>query len=107
LFQGRGWVPATARAAAASVTITPMLYLYNVLNQQTVVNGDQSFNPVGRFVTNPASPYYGQSGVEPGTERPDGTICQSSAPCTDNPNYRKAMAWTSPRRLRVALKVTF
>jgi hypothetical protein len=90
-----------------SVTITPMVYLYNVLNQQNTIRVDQLFNPGGSFVTNPASPFYGQAGVEPGTKRPDGTICESPTPCTDNPEYRKAVAWTNPRLLRVALKITF
>ena len=89
------------------VTITPMLYLYNVLNRQTVVTVDPLFNPGASFVTNPASPFYGQAGVEPGKERPDGTICQSSTPCTDNPEYRKATFRTNPRLLRAALKITF
>jgi hypothetical protein len=94
------------------VTITPMLYLYNVINRQTVVNVDQSFNPNGSFVTNPASPYYGRAGVEPGTARPDGTICESATPCTDNPDYLKARprnfsGRTNPRLLRAALKITF
>ena len=89
------------------VTITPMLYLYNVLNRQTVVNVDQLFNPNGNFVTNPASPFYGQAGFEPGTARPDGTICQSATPCTDNPDYLKASVRTNPRLLRAALKITF
>ena len=89
------------------VTITPMLYLYNVLNRQTVVNVDQLFNPNATFVTNPASPFYGQAGFEPGTRRPDGTICQSTTPCTDNPDYLKASVRTNPRLLRAALKITF
>jgi outer membrane receptor protein involved in Fe transport len=94
------------------VIITPMLYLYNVINRQTVVNVNQSFNPNGSFVTNPASPFYGQAGVEPGTARADGTICESATPCTDNPDYLKAQprnlsGRTNPRLLRVALKITF
>ena len=89
------------------VTITPMLYLYNVLNRQTVVNVDQLFNPNGNFVTNPASPFYGQAGIEPGKARPDGTTCQSATPCTDNPDYLKASVRTNPRFLRAALKITF
>jgi hypothetical protein len=95
-----------------AVTITPMLYVYNLINRQTVVNVNQNFTPNGSFVTNPASPYYGQAGVEPGTARSDGTICQSSTPCTDNPDYLKALprnqsGRTNPRLLRAALRVTF
>jgi len=90
------------------VTITPMLYLYNVLNRQTVVNVDQLFNPNGSFVTNPASPFYGQAGVQPGLPIGNGgPICQSATPCTDNPDYLKASTRTNPRLLRAALKITF
>ena len=49
------------------MTITPQAYLFNVLNRQTVTAYDTNFNPAGSFVTNPASPFYGQAGVEPGT----------------------------------------
>jgi hypothetical protein len=90
-----------------AVTITPTLYLFNVFNNQTVTLVDTPFNPNASFVTNPASPYYGQAGIEPGTDRGDGTICESPVPCTDYPGYRKAVTWTNPRLLRVALKVTF
>jgi hypothetical protein len=91
------------------VTITPMVYLYNVLNRQTIANVDQTFNPAGSFVTNTASPYYGQAGVEPGT---GACPASASAPCPDNPDYLKALSpsfsgRTNPRLLRVALKVTF
>jgi outer membrane receptor protein involved in Fe transport len=96
------------------VTITPMLYVFNVLNRQTPLTLDQTFNPNASFVTNPASPYYGQAGVEPGTAGPDGTVCQSSTPCTDNPDYLKVApntlgltSRTAPRLIRAALKITF
>ena len=89
------------------VTITPQIYVYNFLNRQTVNSIDEGFNPNGSFVTNPTSPYYGHAGVEPGTAGPDGTLCASSVPCTDNINYRKADGRVGPRVLRVAVKVAF
>ncbi|MCA1580568.1 MAG: TonB-dependent receptor [Acidobacteria bacterium] len=98
------------------VTITPQLYVFNVLNRQTVVGTDTRFNPNGSFVTNRNSPFYGQAGVEPGTTAPDGTRCTSSTPCTDNPDYRKASnvnlspgasARVDPRLFRAALKISF
>ena len=53
-------------------------------------------------MTNTASPFYGQAGIEPGTPG-----CENAtAPCTDNPDYKKAIQRT-PRLLRVALKITF
>ena len=58
------------------VTITPMFYVFNLLNRQTPTRYDQGFNPGGSFVTNPESPYYGQPGVEPGTGS-----CPASASC--------------------------
>ncbi|HYK43340.1 MAG TPA: TonB-dependent receptor, partial [Thermoanaerobaculia bacterium] len=87
------------------VTITPQAYLYNVLNRQTVTAFDTNFNSAGSFVTNPASPFYGQAGVEPGTAA--NCPVSASAPCTDNPDYGKAVQRVNPRLLRVALKVTF
>jgi len=87
------------------VTVTPQAYLYNVFNRQTVTAVDTNFNSAGSFVTNPASPFYGQAGVEPGTA----ATCPASAsgPCTDNPDYGKAVQRVNPRLLRIALKVTF
>ena len=87
------------------VTITPQAYLYNVLNRQTVTSIDSNFNTAGSFVTNPASPFFGLAGEEPGSAA--NCPATASAPCTDNPDYGKATARTNPRLLRVALKVTF
>ena len=91
------------------VTITPMLYVFNLINRQTVVNVDSVFNPGGSFVTNESSPYYGQPGIEPGT---GACPASATAPCTDNPDYLKASppnlsGRTNPRLLRAALKITF
>jgi len=94
-------------AHVGPVTVTPQLYVFNVLNRQTPTALDTTFNPFGSFVTNPTSPFFGQAGVEPGTAGPDGTICQSSTPCSDNPNYRKTIIRTNPRLFRAALKITF
>ena len=86
------------------VTVTPQMYVYNLLNRQTVTSvAGQGFNPGGSFVTNTASPFFGQAGIEPGTPG-----CENaSAPCTDNPDYNKAVLRNAPRLLRVALKITF
>jgi hypothetical protein len=91
------------------VTITPQLYIFNILNRQTVTGLDQNFNPRGSYVTTPTSPFFGQNGVEPGKKAPDGTLCpaSSTAPCTDNIDYRKATTRTGARLLRAALKITF
>jgi TonB dependent receptor len=89
------------------VTITPQIYIFNLLNRQTPFVYDQVFNPNASFVTNPASRFFGQAGVEPGTAGPDGVVCQSSTPCPDNPNYRKVIVRTNPRLFRAAVKITF
>ncbi len=90
--------------ALGPVTITPQLYLFNVLNRQTEFAIDTNFNPGGSIVTDPSSPFYGQPGQQPGT----GTCAASAAsPCTDNPDFLKTVSQTNPRLLRVALKVTF
>ena len=86
------------------VTITPTVYVFNLLNRQTPTRYDQSFNKGGSFVANPASPYYGQPGVEPGT---GSCPVSAKAPCSDNSDYGKATRFTSPRLVRAALKVAF
>jgi outer membrane receptor protein involved in Fe transport len=86
------------------VTVTPQVYLFNVLDRQTVVAYDNRWNPGASFVTDPTSPFFGEPGLAPG----EGTCSAAAAlPCTDNPDYMKAIQWTNPRLLRVALKVTF
>jgi hypothetical protein len=91
------------------VTITPQAYAFQLLNRQTTTAIDEGFNPNATFVIDPTSPFYGQTGVEPGTQGPAGNLCPANAtkPCTDNPNYRKTTAQISPRQFRFALKVTF
>ena len=86
------------------VTITPQVYLYNVLNNQFANSYDATWNPGGSFVTDTTSPLYGQPGLAPG----EGT-CPASATqaCPDNPDYLKVNQRNTPRLLRVALKVTF
>jgi hypothetical protein len=65
------------------VTITPQLYIFNLLDRQSETANDDGFNTVG------------------GAYTPTGT------PVNDNPDYRKTFARTSPRLFRGALKVTF
>jgi outer membrane receptor protein involved in Fe transport len=91
-------------ATVGPVTITPQLYLFNVLNRQTTVAYDTAFNFNGAIVTDATSPFFGQPGIEPGTGN---CPAASSAPCSDNPDFMKETVQTNPRLLRVALKVTF
>ncbi len=70
------------------VTVTPQVYLYNVLNRQTPTSVDATFNPGGSFDDDPTSPTYGEAVL-------------------DNPDYRKVNLRNNPRLLRVALKITF
>ena len=92
-------------------TITPQLYIFNILNKQTVTGIDQGFNRVyGNYVTDKSSPFYGQAGIAPGkTDTTSGITCPASAtaPCSDNADYRKATSRTDPRLIRAALKITF
>ncbi len=90
--------------ALGPVTVTPQVYVFNVLDRQTTVAVDSNFNYGGAIVTDPTSPFYGQPGQQPGT----GTCAASAtAPCSDNPDFLKTVVRTNPRLLRVALKVTF
>ncbi len=92
------------------VTVTPQLYIFNLLNRQTVTAIDQRYNIFATYVTNPKSPFLGQAGIEPGTTDPSSRIscpATASAPCTDNADYRKATARVGARFLRAALKISF
>lgn len=89
------------------ITVTPTAYVFNLLNRQTPTAYDQDFNPNGNFVTDKASPFYGQPGVEPGGPLPGGGTCTSNVPCSDNPYYRKVTARTLPRFFRFAVKIGF
>ena len=86
-----------------AVTITPQVFAYSVFNNQIINSYNTNFNPLGSFVGNTHSPYYGQAGVEPGTEG-----CPAGgAPCTDNVDYLKANGRSNARVIRFALKVAF
>src|SRR5262245_30911193 len=91
-------------ATIGPVTVTPQIYLFNVLNRQTTTAFDTAFNFNGAIVTDQSSPFYGQPGVEPGT---GSCPAAATAPCADNPDFGKEVFQTNPRLLRVALKVTF
>ena len=86
------------------VTITPQVYAFQLLNNQTATSIDQNFNVNGSFVTDPTSPLYGRPGLIP-----DGTCPVNSVTgtCSDNVNYRKTLTQTGPRQFRFALKVSF
>ena len=92
------------------VTVTPQLYIFQVLNRQTTTAIDTRYNFFGTFVTNPASPFYGQAGIEPGKTDPSSHItcpATATAACTDNADYRKTTTRVNPRLLRAALKISF
>ena len=88
---------------AGPVVITPMIFIFRLFNNQQPTRYDTAFNPYGSFVTNPASFWYGQPGVEPGT----GNCPAGGAPCSDNPNYMKVASRSLPRQLRAAIKIAF
>jgi len=91
-------------ATVGPVTITPQLYLFNVINKQLATSYDTQWNLNGSFVTDTTSSFYGQAGLEPGV----GTCpAVAVAPCTDNPDYGKITTRNNPRLFRAAIKVTF
>ena len=91
-------------ATVGPVTITPQLYLFNVINKQIATSYDTQWNLNGSFVTDTTSPFFGQAGLEPGV----GTCpAVAVAPCTDNPDYGKITTRNNPRLFRAAIKVTF
>ena len=91
------------------ITVTPVASVFNLLDRQTPIAYDQNFNPNASFVTDSSSPFFGQAGVAPGGALPGGGTCPSTAtaPCSDNPYYRKITARTDPRFFRFGLKISF
>ena len=87
------------------VTVTPMFYLYNVLNRQTANNVLQNFNEGASFVTNEDSPFYGQAGIEPGTSST--VLSPRRLPAPTRRTTARSPSASPPRLLRVALKITF
>lgn len=85
------------------VVVTPMIFVYNIFNNQIATLYNDGFNSNASFVTNPASPYYGQAGVEPGT----GNCPAGGGPCSDNQDYGKVANRTNNRVLRAAIKIAF
>ena len=69
------------------VTITPQVYLFNVINQPDRRPAmTRRSTRAASFVTDPTSPFYGQAGLAPG----EGTCSASAAaPCPDNQDYLK------------------
>jgi len=86
------------------VTITPQLYVFDLLNRQTVSAIDMRYNPNGSYVGDSSSPFFGQAGILPGQGSCPST---ATAPCPDNQDYRKATARVGARSLRAALKISF
>jgi hypothetical protein len=83
------------------VTITPQMYVFNVINKQIVTGIDERFNVFGNYVTNKNSPFFGQAGIEPGTTDPvSGVNCPASsqAPCSETwTTARPSPAWEPGR----------
>ena len=100
---GRGLSRSRTTGGSGAVTITPQLFVYTAFNNQIVNSYNTRFNPLGSFVDNPNSQYYGQAGVTPGT----GNCPAGGAPCTDNVDYLKADGRSDPRIVRFAVKMAF
>ena len=85
------------------MTITPQLYLFNVINQQIATSYDSS------GTQRQLRDGYDQPVLRSGRPGTRGGTCPAAAtaPCTDNPDYGKITTCNNPRLLRVAIKVTF
>ena len=91
------------------VTITPQLYVFNLLNRQTTTSTDQRYNIFGNFVTTKTSRSTARPASGGKTDPVSGITCPagSSAPCSDNADYKKAFSRAGQRLLRAALKISF
>jgi hypothetical protein len=86
------------------VTVTPQLYIFNLLNRQTITDQDFGYNTRGGTFCD--SSITVANGYDPATVascvgKPNGTAA------LDNVDYLKATNRTSPRLFRGALKISF
>ena len=90
---------------AGPLTITPTLYVFNLLNRQTPNDVVQTFNPNGAFVSRPGQSLFWAAGTGARTGKLSRFV--SGAVHGRFGRLQKSTQRLSPRLLRLALKITF
>ncbi len=86
---------------AGSVSITPIVDIFNVLNRQGVTGREELFNNLATLAGNDPKSGIGQPGCTAANASLTNTACAS------NPTYGKDIAWQTPRVFRVGARVSF
>lgn len=90
-------------ARFGSVSITPIVDIFNVLNRQGVTSREELFNNTGTLKgNNPANGPTQQNAAACA-----GDVSITNPACGSNPNYGKDIAFQLPRSIRIGARVSF
>ncbi len=84
-----------------SVSVTPILDVFNVLNRQGVLSREELFNNTGALPGNDPRSGIGQ----PGCTAQNASL--TNAACASNPTFGKDIGWQNPRVVRLGARVSF
>jgi hypothetical protein len=93
------------RLRLGSVTVTPVVDIFNLLNRQGVVSREELFNNDGSLEGNNPATQIGTA------SNPQCTAAVAASGfdlrCATNPNFGKDIAWQTPRVFRVGARISF
>ena len=84
-----------------SVSITPVVDVFNLLNRQGVLSREELFNNTGGTAGNDPRSGIGQ----PGCTAQNASL--TNVACASNPTYGKDIGWQNPRVVRLGARVSF
>ena len=84
-----------------TVSVTPILDVFNVLNRQGVLSREELFNNTGAVAGNDPRSGIGQ----PGCTAQNASL--TNAACASNPTFGKDIGWQNPRVVRLGARVSF
>ena len=84
-----------------SISITPIVDVFNLLNRQGVLSREELFNNTGSVAGNDPRSGIGQ----PGCTAQNASL--TNAACASNPTYGKDIGWQNPRVVRLGARVSF
>ena len=97
----RGRSPPRIRLHFGSVSITPVVDVFNLLNRQGVLSREELFNNTGGTAGNDPRSGIGQ----PGCTAQNASL--TNVACASNPTYGKDIGWQNPRVVRLGARVSF
>ncbi len=84
-----------------SISITPVVDVFNLLNRQGVLSREELFNNTGGVAGNDPRSGIGQ----PGCTAQNASL--TNVACASNPTYGKDIGWQNPRVVRLGARVSF